>query len=74
MIKILLTYPNLPLMMSPAMSMGLFNAIAKRMGCEVKLFETTQYSEQYNNRHIRMTEIGASRQKQKRRIRRYVLD
>ena len=68
MIKILLTYPNLPLMMSPAMSMGLFNAIAKRMGCEVKLFETTQYSEQYNNRHIRMTEIGASRQNKKEEL------
>jgi anaerobic magnesium-protoporphyrin IX monomethyl ester cyclase len=61
-LKILLVYPNLPLMMSPAMSMGLFNAIGKRMDCEVELFETTQYSEQYNNRHIRMTEIGASRQ------------
>ena len=60
--RILLVYPNLPLMMSPAMSMGLFNAIAKRMDCKVELFETTQYSEQYNNRHIRMTEIGASRQ------------
>ena len=43
MSKVLLVYPNLPLMMSPAMSMGLFNAIAKRMDCQVKLFETTQY-------------------------------
>lgn len=60
--KILLVYPNLPLMMAPAMSMGIFNAIAKREGCNVRLFETTQYSEQYSNRHIRMTEIGANRQ------------
>jgi hypothetical protein len=67
-IKILLVYPNLPLMMSPAMSMGLFNAIGKRMDCTVELFETTQYSEQYDNRHIRMTEIGASRQNKKDEI------
>lgn len=59
--NVLLVYPNLPLMMAPAISMGLFNAILKRENCNVKLFETTQYSEEYNNRHIRMTEIGANR-------------
>lgn len=60
--KILLVYPNLPLMMAPAISMGIFNAICKEYGCEVELFETTQYSDAYSNRHIRMTEIGANRQ------------
>ena len=59
--KILLVYPNLPLMMSPSIAMGIFNAIGKREGCQVEVFETTQYSDAYSNRHIRMTEIGANR-------------
>lgn len=60
--KILLAYPNLPLMMAPSIAMGIFNAIGKREGCEVEIFETTQYSNAYSNKHIRLTEIGASRQ------------
>ena len=59
--KILVVYPNLPLMMAPAISVGIINAICKKEGCEVKLFETTEYSEKYSNRHIRMSEIGANR-------------
>lgn len=59
--KILLVYPNLPLMMAPSIAMGIFNAIGKREGCKVEIFETTQYSDTYSNRHIRMTEIGANR-------------
>ena len=59
--KILLVYPNLPLMMAPSIAMGIFTAIAKKEGCEVDIFETTQYSDAYSNRHIRMTEIGANR-------------
>jgi len=59
--KILLVYPNLPLMMAPSIAMGIFNAIGKREDCEVQIFETTQYSNTYSNRHIRMTEIGANR-------------
>jgi radical SAM superfamily enzyme YgiQ (UPF0313 family) len=59
--KILLVYPNLPLMMAPAISVGIFNSICKKHGCDVKLFETTEYSDAYSNRHIRMTEMGASR-------------
>ena len=42
--KLLLVYPNLPLMMSPAMSMAILNAIGKREECEVEIFETTQDS------------------------------
>lgn len=64
-LRVMLVYPNLPLMMAPAMSMGIFNSIAKQLGCTVSMFETTQYSNEYNNRHIRMTEIGANRQNKK---------
>ena len=42
--KILVCYPNLPLMMSPAISVALFHAIAKDEGCDFRIFETTQYS------------------------------
>ena len=59
--KLLLVYPNLPLMMSPAMSMAILNAIGKREGCEVEIFETTQYSSEFSNKHIRQSEIGAVR-------------
>ena len=60
-LKLLLVYPNLPLMMSPAMSMAILNAIGKREGCEVEIFETTQYSSEFSNKHIRQSEIGAVR-------------
>jgi len=59
--RILLVYPNLPLMMSPAMSMAILNAIGKREGCLVEIFETTQYSSEFSNKHIRQSEIGAVR-------------
>lgn len=66
--KLLLVYPNLPLMMAPSIAMGIFNAIGKREGCEVEIFETTQYSDEYSNRHIRMTEIGANRSNKEEEI------
>ena len=59
--KVLILYPNLPLMMVPALSVAIFSAICKQEDVEVKVFETTNYSNDYNNRHIRMTEIGAAR-------------
>ena len=59
--KVLMAYPNLPLMMVPAISVALFNAIAKQEGVDFKLFETTEYSEEYQNRHIQMAKLGANR-------------
>jgi anaerobic magnesium-protoporphyrin IX monomethyl ester cyclase len=66
--NVLLVYPNLPLMMAPAMSIAIFNAICKEEGCNIKVFETTMYSRQYDNRHIRMAEVGASRQNKEQEI------
>jgi anaerobic magnesium-protoporphyrin IX monomethyl ester cyclase len=60
-VKVLMAYPNLPLMMVPAISVALFNAIAKQEGVDFKLFETTEYSEEYKNRHIQMAKLGANR-------------
>lgn len=59
--KVLMIYPNLPLMMAPAISVGIFSAICKNHKVDFKVFETTQYSEEYSNRQIRMSEIGAVR-------------
>lgn len=59
--RILICYPNLPLMMSPAISVALFHAISKDEGCEFAVFETTQYSAEYSNRHIRLSELGSYR-------------
>ena len=59
--RLLIVYPNLPLMMSPAMSVAILNAIGKREGCKVEVFETTQYSSEFSNKHIRQSEMGAVR-------------
>lgn len=63
--KILVAYPNLPLMMSPAIAVGLFNSICKSKKVEMKLFETTEYSNDVSeNRHFNMQLAGANRGKQ----------
>ncbi len=41
--KVLLVYPNLPLMLVPPLSMAIFTAVLKKKGYEVKLFDTTSY-------------------------------
>ena len=41
--KILLVYPNLPLMLVPSLAIGLFTDLCKKEGCDVELFETTGY-------------------------------
>lgn len=41
--KILLVYPNLPLMLVPPISMAIFTKILKDEGYEVELFDTTPY-------------------------------
>lgn len=41
--KVLLVYPNLPLMLTPSIAIGLFTSIMKKQGYQVKLFETTHY-------------------------------
>ena len=41
--KVLLVYPNLPLMLVPPLSMAIFTAILKTKGYKVELFDTTSY-------------------------------
>ena len=59
--KILILYPNIPLMMTPSISIGLFTAILKREGCEVDIFETTGYSEDYGGMAADRAKIGGTR-------------
>lgn len=41
--RVLLVYPNLPLMMVPPLAMAIFTDILKKLGYDVQLFETTAY-------------------------------
>lgn len=41
--RVLLVYPNLPLMLVPPLAIGLFTRILRREGYEVDLFDTTGY-------------------------------
>ena len=59
--KILIAYPNIPLMMTPSISIGLFTAILKPEGCDVSLFETTGYSEDYGGMATERVKIGGTR-------------
>ena len=41
--KVLLVYPNLPLMLVPPLSMAIFTSVLKTEGYDVELFDTTSY-------------------------------
>ena len=43
--KVLIVYPNLPLMLTPALSIGLFTSILRKQGYQLDLFETTYYGD-----------------------------
>ena len=42
-LKVLLVYPNLPLMLVPPLSMAIFTKLLKEQNYEVELFDTTSY-------------------------------
>lgn len=60
--KVLMVYPNLPMMYSPPISVALFNAICKEEGVEFRLFETTEYTDVVDSRYIRMSNNGGTRE------------
>ena len=59
--KILILYPNLPMMMTPAPSVAIFTSIVKEMQCDVQLFETTLYAEHENQGMIYKSKLGGGR-------------
>ena len=48
-------------MMSPAISVAIFQELVNRTEHEMEVFETTYYSDDYSNRQIRLGEIGGLR-------------
>lgn len=59
--KLLIVYPNLPMMITPATSVALFTAIAKSKNCDVDLFETTLYSDTENAGMVYKSKLGGGR-------------
>ena len=59
--KILILYPNLPMMITPATSVAIFTSIIKEMQCDVQLFETTLYTEDENQGMLYKSKLGGGR-------------
>ena len=57
--KVLIVYPNLPLMLIPSIAVGLFTRIFREQGYQVDLFETTHYlSEESSSSENRVTRLN----------------
>ena len=59
--KILILYPNLPMMITPATSVAIFTSIIKEMQCDVQMFETTLYTEDENQGMLYKSKLGGGR-------------
>ena len=58
--RVLIVYPNLPLMLIPSIAIGLFTRLFREQGYQVDLFETTYYfSEQKSTSESRMELLQA---------------
>lgn len=56
--RVLLVYPNIPLMFAPPISMAIFTSICKEMNCPVDLFETTAYTDQFDSYNMGQHKMG----------------
>ena len=60
--KVLIVYPNMPMMMSPALSVAYFTDICDKENVEVQLFETTNYDDKnIVDAQTRKEQMGAGR-------------
>ena len=59
--KVLIVYPNLPMMITPATSVAIFTSILRSKGCKVSLFETTLYSDHENSGMLYKSKLGGGR-------------
>ena len=59
--KVLIVYPNLPMMITPATSVAIFTSILRSKGCAVDLFETTLYSDHENSGMLYKSKLGGGR-------------
>ncbi len=55
--KVLIVYPNLPLMLIPSIAVALFTRILKAQGYQVRLFETTHYASKENSSSFTRSEL-----------------
>ena len=51
--KILFIYPNTPLLNPPPVSIGIFSALLKPMGVDVRVFDTTFYLEKQSSDKVK---------------------
>lgn len=60
--RVLIVYPNLPLMLIPSIAVALFTSIFRKLGYQTRLFETTYYmSEEATNTKARVERLQARR-------------
>ena len=59
--RVLIVYPNLPMMLTPAVSVGIFTSICKSEGVEVDLFETTPYTDDPSQGMVFKSKLGGGR-------------
>ncbi len=59
--KVLIVYPNLPMMITPATSVAIFTSILKSKDCTVDIFETTLYSDHENAGMLYKSKLGGGR-------------
>lgn len=60
--RVLIVYPNLPLMLVPSIAVGLFTRIFRRAGYQTELFETTHYLSQEKSSSVNRVEMLNVRQ------------
>ena len=59
--KILIIYPNLPMMITPASFVAISTSLIKQMDCDVQMFETTLYTEDENQGMLYKSKLGGGR-------------
>lgn len=59
--KILIAYPNLPMMITPALSVGLFTSICDNNNVDVAFFETTPYTSDDQQGMVFKSKLGGGR-------------
>ena len=59
--KILIVYPNLPMMITPASFVAISTSLIKKLNCDVQLFETTLYTEDENQGMLYKSKMGGGR-------------
>lgn len=60
-LKVLIGYPNLPMMFTPVLAVGLLTTICKNAGADVQLFESTTYTDDEVSGMLLKSKMGNGR-------------